>query len=135
MEFAKLVATQSYCDRAKVGCVIIDETTKNIIAFGYNGTVSGEPNVCEVNDKTLPTVLHAETNALSKLTKSTQSSQNAILFCTLSPCLECSKIIVQCGISQVFYLDTYNNPNSELALNFLSKHLKVWNYQKYLEHE
>jgi len=119
------IAQESYCIRAKVGCVIVDSSGQNILAFGYNGTVSGEANVCECDSKTKSSVLHAETNALTKLCRSTQSSDGAIMFCTLSPCMDCAKMILQCGIQQVFYIEKYDNPQSDDVINFLSKHISI----------
>ena len=122
-DLVQRIAKESYCERAKVGCLIVDETGTNILSFGYNGTVSGSSNVCECNGITKPDVLHAETNALTKLCKSTQSSINACLFCTLSPCMECAKMIIQCGIQKVFYIEEYNKGRE--AILFLKQYIQV----------
>lgn len=106
LEMAQVLSKASYAKRRQVGCLIVKD--RSIIADGYNGTVSGFPNVCEdENGLTLPEVLHAETNALSKLTKSSQSSIGATMYITLSPCLECGKLIVQSGIARVVYIEEY----------------------------
>lgn len=106
LEMAQVLSKASYAKRRQVGCLIVKD--RSIIADGYNGTVSGFPNVCEdENGLTLPEVLHAETNALSKLTKSSQSSLGATLYTTLAPCLDCSKLIVQSGIARVVYIEEY----------------------------
>ena len=106
LEMAQVLSKASYAKRRQVGCLIVKD--RSIIAEGYNGTVSGFPNVCEdENGLTLPEVLHAESNALSKLTKSSQSSIGATMYITLSPCLDCSKLIVQSGIARVVYIEEY----------------------------
>lgn len=106
LEMAQVLSKASYAKRRQVGCLIVKD--RSIIADGYNGTVSGFPNVCEdENGLTLPEVLHAESNALSKLTKSSQSSLGATLYTTLAPCLDCSKLIVQSGIERVVYIEEY----------------------------
>ncbi len=79
-----------------------------IISDGYNGTPSGFENVCEdENGVTKPYVLHAEANAITKVAKSGNSSEGATLYVTASPCLECSKLIIQAGIKRVVYKDSY----------------------------
>ena len=102
MNIATEISNMSYCKRRQVGSVIIKD--KSIISYGYNGMPTGFENICECEDgKSKPEVLHAETNALTKITKSTQSSIDADLYVTLSPCLNCSKLIVQSGIKRVFF--------------------------------
>ena len=108
MKLALNVAEASYCNRKKVGALIVNND--NVIAIGYNGTISGFPNVCELEDgSTRSDVLHAESNAIAKCAKSLNSSNGATLYVTLSPCFECSKIIIQSGIKQVYYLEEYRN--------------------------
>ena len=102
-EWSKL----SVAERKKVGCLIVKDS--QIISDGFNGTPSGFPNECEdVNGKTLRNVLHAESNAITKLAKSTNSSVGSTLYTTLSPCFECSKLIVQSGIKKVIYCEEYH---------------------------
>ena len=74
---------------------------KMIISDGYNGTPSGFPNICEENDVTFPYVLHAEANAITKIARSGNNSDGATLYVTDSPCIECSKLIIQSGIKRV----------------------------------
>ena len=99
--------------RKKVGCIIVKDGI--IISDGYNGTPSGFDNNCEFEDpfnKTLvtkPEVLHAESNAITKLAKSTQSSSGATMYITINPCIECSKLIIQSGIKRVIYKNFYKN--------------------------
>ena len=101
----------SHCKRMQVGCLMVKN--KSIISDGYNGSPSGFPNVCEDSDMiTLPYVLHAEANAITKLAKSTQSSDGSTLYVTLSPCFECSKLIIQSGIKRVVFSQVYRNPGS-----------------------
>ncbi len=104
IEMAQIWAKNSYCKRRKVGALIVKN--KMIISDGYNGTPSGFENVCEdENNKTKPYVLHAEANAITKVAKSNNSSENATLYVTTSPCMECAKLIIQSGIKRVVYTD------------------------------
>lgn len=105
MRMARIWATNSYCKRRQVGALIVKD--KMIISDGYNGTPSGFENVCEENGVTKPYVLHAEANAISKVAKSGNSSEGATLYVTSSPCIECSKLIIQSGIRRVVYSDEY----------------------------
>jgi dCMP deaminase len=108
LEMARIWAKNSYCVRRKVGALLVKD--RMIISDGYNGTPVGFDNVCEdIEGKTLPYVLHAEANAISKVAKSNNSSGGATLYITASPCVECSKLIVQAGIVRVVYLDAYHN--------------------------
>ncbi|MDX1283383.1 MAG: dCMP deaminase family protein [Draconibacterium sp.] len=99
-------AQNSYCKRRKVGALLVKD--KMIISDGYNGTPSGFENICEdENDNTKPYVLHAEANAITKVAKSGNSSDGATLYVTSSPCLECSKLIIQAGIKRVVFTESY----------------------------
>ena len=99
-------AENSYCDRRKVGALIVKD--RMIISDGYNGTPVGFENVCEdENGNTKAYVLHAEANAITKVAKSHNSSQGATLYITDSPCIECAKLIIQAGISRVVYSRKY----------------------------
>jgi len=107
-EFAQL----SYAERRQVGSVIVKN--KRIISFGYNGTPNGFDNCCETTNKdksltTVKEVLHAESNAITKVAKSTMSCEGATLFTTTSPCFDCSKLIIQSGIKKVYYSETYRD--------------------------
>ena len=104
IEMAQIWAKNSYCKRRKVGALIVKE--KMIISDGYNGTPSGFENICEdENNVTKPYVLHAEANAITKVAKSNNSSENATLYVTTSPCMECAKLIIQSGIRRVVYTE------------------------------
>ena len=105
LEMAEIWAQNSYCKRRKVGALLVKD--RMIISDGYNGTPSGFENVCEENGVTKPYVLHAEANAITKVAKSGNSSEGATLYVTASPCLECSKLIIQSGIKRVVYRDEY----------------------------
>ena len=106
LEMAGIWAKNSYCKRRQVGALIVKD--KMIISDGYNGTPSGFENICEdENGVTKPYVLHAEANAITKVAKSGNSSEGATLYVTASPCLECSKLIIQSGIKRVVYKDEY----------------------------
>ena len=112
-EWAKL----SHCERRQVGAIIVKNNI--IIADGYNGTPSGFENCCEdSNGKTHWYVLHAEANAILKLAKSNNKGQNSTLYITLSPCKDCSKLILQAGIKRVVYINKYKDSE---GIDFLSK--------------
>ena len=103
---ARIWATNSYCKRRQVGALIVKD--KMIISDGYNGTPSGFENECEdENDATKSYVLHAEANAITKVAKSNNSSEGSTLYITTSPCMECSKLIIQSGIIRVVYQEKY----------------------------
>ena len=106
LEMAHVWARNSYCKRRQVGALIVKD--RMIISDGYNGTPSGFENICE--DETGSTkqyVLHAEANAITKVAKSNNSSEGATLYVTDSPCMECSKLIIQSGIKRVVYAREY----------------------------
>ena len=105
LEMAEIWAQNSYCKRRKVGALLVKD--RMIISDGYNGTPSGFENICEEDGVTKPYVLHAEANAITKVEKSGNSSEGATLYVTASPCLECSKLIIQSGIKRVVYRDEY----------------------------
>ena len=111
METAFTFADMSHAQRKKVGAVIVKDG--NILSIGWNGTPRHFSNECEYElDGKMVTrqeVLHAESNALMKLLKSTQTSEDAEIYITLSPCLECAKLIVQSGIKRVFYAEEYRD--------------------------
>ncbi len=113
-EWAKL----SYCKRKQVGALIVKD--RMIISDGYNGTPSGFENCCEdSNGRTHWYVLHAEANAILKLAASTQSAKGATLYLTLSPCKECSKLILQAGITRLVYINEYSDDD---GISFLRNH-------------
>lgn len=106
IEMAAIWAKNSYCRRRQVGALLVKD--KMIISDGYNGTPAGFENICEdENGVTKPYVLHAEANAISKIAKSGNNSDGATLYVTASPCIECSKLIIQAGIRRVVYRDEY----------------------------
>lgn len=109
MKTAYETAQLSYCERHKVGAVIVSPDRRNIIGFGYNGTPSRFPNVCEIDNTTRKEVLHAETNAIMKVAQSTHSSKDCYLYTTLSPCYDCAKLIIQAGIREIIYCEEYRN--------------------------
>lgn len=111
LKMAEVWATNSYCKRMQVGSLIVKN--KSIISDGYNGSPTGFPNKCEdENNVTLDYVLHAEANAITKLAKSTQSSDGSTLYVTVSPCYECSKLIIQSGIKRLVFKEVYRKPES-----------------------
>ena len=134
MKAAEVYAQLSSAKRLQVGCVVVKDNT--IIGIAYNGMPSGWTNDCEeVVDvdpsdprydfnnftkelKTKPEVMHAETNSLPKIARSTNSSDGAALFVTHAPCLDCAKIIHQAGINSVYYRNTYRSTD---GIDFLEK--------------
>ena len=127
---ARIWAENSYCQRRQVGALVVKD--KMIISDGYNGTPSGFENVCEdESNVTKPYVLHAEANAITKLARSSNNSEGATLYVTASPCLECSKLIIQSGIRRVVYgeeyrlsdgIDLLRRANIEVKFINLNKH-------------
>lgn len=106
MRMARIWAENSYCVRRQVGALLVKN--KMIISDGYNGTPSGFENVCEDdNNVTKPYVLHAEANAITKVARSSNSSEGATLYVTASPCIECAKLIIQSGITRVVCGEKY----------------------------
>ena len=121
LNMSKTWSSLSKAERKKVGCLIVKDGI--IISDGYNGTPSGFDNECEIelDDGSLitkPEVLHAESNAITKLARSTQSSFGATMYITINPCIECSKLIIQSGISRVVYKDFYKSAE---GINLLRK--------------
>jgi dCMP deaminase len=117
LRMAKTWAELSHCDRKQVGAIIVKGGM--IISDGFNGTPSGFDNCCESeNGETHWYVLHAEANAILKVAKSTHNCHEGTLYLTLSPCKECSKLVVQSGIKRVVYADAYKDIS---GLNFLKE--------------
>ena len=105
LRMAAIWSENSYCKRRQVGAIIVKD--KMIISDGYNGTPSGFENVCEEDNVTKPYVLHAEANAITKIARSGNNSNGSTLYVTDSPCIECSKLIIQSGIKRVIYAREY----------------------------
>ena len=109
MNIAVEIANLSYCVRKKVGAIIVKDNS--IISYGYNGTPVAFDNCCELElDGNLVSkreILHAESNSITKVAKSTNSTEDSKLFVTLSPCYECAKLIIQSGITEVYYKEIY----------------------------
>jgi dCMP deaminase len=117
MEVAEVFANLSHAKRLKVGAIVVKGD--RIISIGYNGTPAGWDNVCEdENYRTIPEVIHAESNAIAKLAKSQESGEEAIMFITHTPCVECSKLIYTSGIKKVYFKNYYRDQS---GLEFLKK--------------
>ena len=135
MKVAEVYARLSSAKRLKVGAIIVKDN--RVISIGYNGTPSGWDNNCEdviyhspwVSEvpeeidgtftlKTKPEVLHAETNAIAKLARTSESGLGSSMFITHAPCLDCAKLIFQSGISNVYYRNAYRNTD---GVDFLNK--------------
>tara|TARA_Y100000590_G_scaffold170750_1_gene195379 strand:+ start:2815 stop:3288 length:474 start_codon:yes stop_codon:yes gene_type:complete len=133
-EYGKL----STATRLQVGCIIVKDD--RIISIGYNGMPSGGSNVCEEDGKSKPEVLHAEANAITKLAKSTESGQDSYMFCTYAPCIDCAKLILQSGIKEFHYEESYKNENGIEVLKKYSnvdifKHEREVSFLQYIEGE
>jgi dCMP deaminase len=106
MDAAEVYAKLSSAERLKVGCVVVKND--RIISIGYNGMPAGWSNNCEDEDgNSKKEVLHAEANAITKIARGNDSAEDATLFCTASPCINCAKLIYQAGIDTVYYRDHY----------------------------
>ncbi len=126
LQMARIWAQNSYCKRRQVGAIIVK--AKMIISDGYNGTPEGFENICEdENNNTKAYVLHAEANAITKVAKSNNSSEGSTLYVTTSPCMECSKLIIQSGIKKVVFSELYNK---EEGLRILEKAKIEWVHLK-----
>lgn len=115
MDIAHIVSQLSRCNRKKVGAIIVKDG--NIVSFGYNGTPTGFCNECEENDVTKDEVIHAEMNAILKAGTKTQG---ATMYVTMSPCIECAKIIKQSGLKCVVYDELYRDTQAlqKLKINY-----------------
>jgi len=128
MNWAREAAGLSHAIRLQVGAVVVKDDT--VISYGYNGMPAGWDNECEtqfmtgsgtadyVELITRPEVLHAESNAIAKLARSSNSGLDADIFITHSPCMECAKLIFQSGIKRVFYAEDYRSTS---GIDFLRK--------------
>jgi dCMP deaminase len=125
MDWAGRTAQLSHARRLQVGAVVVKDDS--VISYGYNGMPAGWDNDCEywIEDgdlgsgwKTKPEVLHAESNAIAKLAKSTSSGNGANIFITHAPCIDCAKLIYQSGINSVYYRSSYRDTS---GIEFLEK--------------
>lgn len=106
MDFAVRVSQNSRATRKKVGCVIVKDD--NVIAYGWNGTAKGEDNCCEdENGVTKEGVIHAEHNAIIKLARSGNSSEDSTVYLTMQPCEKCAAMLIQAGVKRVVYFEAY----------------------------
>ena len=140
LEVAKIFSQLSRAERAKVGAIIVKDN--NIISFGYNGTPSGRDNCCEfINEdgkkETKSEVVHAEMNAIAKTSNSMYLVKGSTLYLTLSPCVECCKLIIQVGISRIVYLEEYRDTSGFELLRSVGieiEKFKELTYCQYCEH-
>lgn len=150
LEIAKSLSKLSYAKRSKVGCIIVSDDGQ-IISQGWNGMPQGMDNCCEYKDEdgnlvTNKFVLHAESNAITKCARWGNTIDDATCYVTLSPCIECSKLIVQTGVKRVVYIEEYRNLegielllNCGVKVNWYSeeenKLYDILNVEKYISHE
>ena len=126
MDVAERFAQLSSAKRLQVGAIVVKDD--RIISIGYNGMPAGWDNCCEdEQNKTKPEVLHAESNAIAKLARSPESGEDATIFITHAPCIDCAKLIYQSGITTVYYKNEYR---STQGLNFLKKSGVVIHHHK-----
>ena len=155
LNVAKEIASMSKCVRAKVGALLVKDL--NIVSFGYNGTPAGACNTCEdkmyvsseagawidedtIQEKwphtddlgrfklvTKDEVIHAESNVLLKAARMGTSTENSTMYCTLSPCKDCSKLILQSGVKRVVYLELFSRDNG--SVDFLKQYIEVEKYE------
>ncbi len=117
MDIAHRVALMSHCVRLQCGAVAVKGD--KIISVGWNGQPTGFDNCCEdENNVTFDSVLHAESNLITKLARGHESAEGAILYLTHSPCIHCAKLIYQSGITEVFFDQLYRDTE---GLDFLQK--------------
>lgn len=121
LNICNLIAQQSYAEDRKVGAIIVKDD--NIISFSYNGTPRGTDNDTQCNP-----VLHAEAQAIAKVAKSNQSTQSTTLYTTLSPCIDCAKLIYSAGIHRVVYMNEYKSLD---GVKFLEKNNIIVNNNFY----
>ena len=133
LRMAKIWAENSYCKRRQVGALVVKD--QMIISDGFNGTPSGFENVCEENNVTLPYVLHAEANAITKLARSSNNSDGATLYVTDAPCIECSKLIIQAGIKRVVYSREYRLDDGIKLLRQANVKVEFLNPDKYVSEQ
>jgi dCMP deaminase len=124
MDVAKRVAAMSYCNRLQVGAIAVKDD--RIISMGWNGQPTGFDNGCEDdNYQTLPSVLHAESNLITKLARGHESAAGSVVYITHSPCIECAKLLAQAGIKEIFYAEDYkagvSTRKGMAGLEFLEK--------------
>lgn len=117
MATAELYAAKSHCPRTKVGCVVVTDT--GAVFPGLNGMPPGGPNDWEYSPTGNPEVLHAELQALGKMLEQGVSAKGATVYITLSPCLECSKLLVRAKVGRVVYKDKYRITD---GLDYLQKY-------------
>ena len=110
MKLVTVISHQSSATRAQVGCVIIDPASRNIMSFGYNGMPAGLSNTCEQHQVTKPEVIHAEINAITKLSwLQTCYNHGYVAIISHMPCLECSKMLLKAKITKIYYLQPYGD--------------------------
>lgn len=135
MQIAERVAAESKCPRTQVGCVILAES--GLLAPGFNGHASGGPNEWEYKENGDPEVVHSEMNALGKMLEQGVSAKGATVYVTLSPCLECAKLLVRSRVKRVVYSNDYRKMD---GINYLQKYGVIvdqlsysdWGHEPYL---
>ena len=98
-----LISTRSPSKRLKVGSVIVKNN--RIISAGYNGFPSGTPHVSIMRDSHEQNTIHAEQNAIGYAARNGINTEGCIIYCTMTPCISCAKLIVAAGIKEFHYID------------------------------
>lgn len=126
MATAEAYANESQCPRTHVGCALV--LASGVVSGGFNGMASGGPNQWEFSPNGNPEVVHAELNSLGKCLEQGLSTKGAHLYVTLSPCLECAKLLVRAGVKRVVYRDAYRITD---GLDYLMKYnVEVTKYEQ-----
>jgi len=120
INIAKEISTLSKCERAKVGAILVKDG--NIISMSYNGTPAGMNNCCERNGLTVLEVVHAEMGAILKAARSGYAVDGSTLYLTLSPCVDCAKLLLQSGIKRVLYLEQYRKTD---GIDFIKQFIEI----------
>lgn len=127
LNIVNIVATRATCNRKKVGCIIVKD--KNIIATGYNGSPIGlehcEDVGCEIDDNgSCIRTTHAEQNAICQAAKNGISINGATIYCSMFPCYTCAKMIINCGIKEIYFLEDYHSANKSINI-FKKANIKI----------
>lgn len=125
IDIAKTVAKRSTCKRKQVGCLLVRDN--RVVAMGYNGVLPGIPDEMGLDKNGNSRTVHAEANAIAFCARNGIKTDNCTLYCTLQPCEKCAELIIQAGITKVYYIDEYRDKTGLeiLKLNNIQT-IKIW---------